>query len=131
MTEALTLQGILGLIFAPVAWMMGIEGWHDSRLFGSLLGTKLALNEFVAFDSLARLLPGSEGAAFANERSGLMAAYALCGFANIGSVGIQLGGITPLAPGRRTEISQLALRAMLGGAFASFMTATIAGAMLF
>lgn len=130
LSEPLTLRRIFGWIFAPVAWMMGVEGWRDCQLFGSLLGTKVALNEFVAFDSLMRLLPGSEGAAFADPRSAKMAAYALCGFANIGSVGIQLGGITPLAPGRKTDIAQLALRAMLGGAMASWMTATVAGAFL-
>ncbi len=130
MEGGLSLQRIFGWVFAPVAWLMGVEGWHDSQLFGSLLGTKLALNEFVAFDSMLRMLPGSEGVAFVNERSAMMAAYALCGFANVGSVGIQLGGITPLAPSRRTDLAQLALRAMLGGAFASWMTATIAGALL-
>lgn len=126
----LSLRRIFGWIFAPVAWVMGVEGWHDCQLFGSLLGTKVALNEFVAFDSLMRMLPGSEGVAFADARSAQMAAYALCGFANIGSVGIQLGGITPLAPSRKSDIAQLALRAMLGGAMASWMTATIAGAFL-
>ncbi len=130
LSEELTLRRIFGWIFAPVAWVMGVEGWRDCQLFGSLLGTKVALNEFVAFDSLMRMLPGSEGAAFADPRSAKMAAYALCGFANIGSVGIQLGGITPLAPGRKTDIAQLALRAMLGGAMASWMTATVAGAFL-
>lgn len=126
----LSLRRIFGWVFAPVAWLMGVEGWHDCQLFGSLLGTKVALNEFVAFDSLRLMLPGGEGEVFADRRSAMMAAYALCGFANIGSVGIQLGGITPLAPSRKKDISQLALRAMLGGAMASWMTATIAGAFL-
>jgi concentrative nucleoside transporter, CNT family len=130
LTDALTLRRIFGWVFAPVAWVMGVEGWHDCQLFGSLLGTKVALNEFVAFDSLMRILPGTEGAAFTSARSAQMAAYALCGFANIGSVGIQLGGITPLAPSRKADIAGLALRAMLGGAMASWMTATIAGAFL-
>ncbi len=127
----LTLSRLFGWIFAPVAWVMGVDGWHDSQLFGSLLGLKIAANEFVAFGSMKEMLPGSGGEVVMQaERSARMAAYALCGFANFASIGIQLGGISPLAPERKTHISQLALRAMLGGAFASWMTATIAGMFL-
>lgn len=128
----LSLARIFGWVFAPVAWVMGVEGWHDSQLFGSLLGTKIALNEFVGFSRMIELSPGSEttGPVFDHVRSAKMAAYALCGFANFGSVGIQIGGITPLAPERKTELSRLAVRAMLGGAFASWMTATVAGVFL-
>lgn len=131
--EPLNLNWLFGRLFAPIAWLMGVEGWHDCKLFGSLLGTKIAVNEFVAFMQLHDLLGiGTEGArsAFEHSRSAAMAAYALCGFANFASIGIQLGGITPLAPNRQTDISRLALRAMVGGAFASWMTATVAGMFL-
>ena len=121
--EPMTLQRIFGYIFAPVAWMMGIE-WGDCIAFGSLLGTKVAVNEFIAFSDM-QALQGE-----ISNRSYTMAAYALCGFANFASVGIQIGGIGSLAEGRRKDLSQLALRAMLGGAMASWMTATIAGMFL-
>ena len=121
--ESLSLQGIFGYIFAPVAWMMGVE-WADCANFGTLLGTKIAVNEFIAFDEMGRMREQI------SDRSFKMAAYALCGFANFASVGIQIGGISSLAPGRRADLSKLALKAMLGGAFASWMTATIAGAFL-
>ncbi|MCA9002128.1 MAG: NupC/NupG family nucleoside CNT transporter [Planctomycetes bacterium] len=127
MEGGLSINRIFSWVFAPVAWLMGVEGWHDCGLMGSLLGTKIAVNEFLAFDALHNMLPGSEGVAFESARSAKMAAYALCGFANFASIGIQIGGITPLAPERRTEISKLVLRAMIGGAFASWMTATVAG----
>ena len=129
---ALNLNYIFGKLFAPVAWLMGIQGWHDCELFGTLLGTKIAVNEFVAFDQLVRYLPGGSesGAGFEHARSAKMAAYALCGFANFASIGIQLGGITPLAPERKKDIAALALKAMIGGAFASWMTATVAGMFL-
>ncbi len=131
----LSLARLFGWVFAPVAWLMGVEGWHDSQTFGSLLGTKIAVNEFIAFDNLRALLLadpiGEVGAgAFEHKRSAQMAAYALCGFANFASVGIQIGGIAPLAPDRKRDLSELALRAMLGGAFASWMTATVAGMFL-
>ncbi|MEZ6014875.1 MAG: nucleoside transporter C-terminal domain-containing protein [Planctomycetota bacterium] len=122
----LTLERIFGWVFAPVAWMMGVE-WSDCQSFGTLLGTKVAVNEFVAYNALDAMR-STQGAM--SERSVAMAAYALCGFANFSSIGIQIGGISPLAPERRKDISQLALRAMLGGAFASWMTATIAGMFL-
>lgn len=122
----LSLQRVFGWVFAPVAWMMGVA-WEDCHNFGALLGTKIAVNEFVAFGEMASMA-SREGAL--SDRSLHMAAYALCGFANFASVGIQIGGISPLAPERRRDLSQLALRAMLGGAAASWMTATIAGIFL-
>lgn len=122
----LSLSVLFGWVFAPVAWLMGVDGWSDCQLMGSLLGTKVAVNEFVAFNDLRGLISG-EGMSFASERTAKMAAYALCGFANFASIGIQLGGIGALAPERRRDLSRLALRAMLGGAFASWMTATVAG----
>ena len=129
---SLNLNWLFGKGFAPVAWLMGVEGWHDCELFGTLLGTKIAINEFVAFDQLVQYLPGGENAetGFEFGRSAKMAAYALCGFANFASIGIQLGGITPLAPDRKKDIASLAFRAMIGGAFASWMTATVAGMFL-
>ncbi len=131
----ISLQLLFGKVFAPVAWVMGVEGWHDCELFGALLGSKVAVNEFVAFAQMIdmsdadAMAAGTEGA-FQHARSAKMAAYALCGFANFASIGIQLGGISPLAPDRKKDLAQLAMRAMLGGAFASWMTATIAGAFL-
>jgi CNT family concentrative nucleoside transporter len=148
MEAPLTLAWLFGKVFAPVAWCMGVEGWHDCELFGTLLGTKIAVNEFVAFDTMIKMPAAGWGdavtatgaatgvvveqvaGAFAHTRSAAMAAYALCGFANFASVGIQIGGISPLAPERRGDLSRLALKAMLGGAFASWMTATVAGAFL-
>ena len=128
----LSLSRLFGWAFAPVAWVMGVEGWHDCQLMGSLLGTKVAVNEFVAFNDLRAILSPAESevgaATFEHVRTGKMAAYALCGFANFASIGIQIGGIGALVPERRLDLSRLALRAMLGGAFASWMTATVAGA---
>jgi CNT family concentrative nucleoside transporter len=128
--EGLTLNTVLSYLFAPVAWVMGVEGWHDCQLMGSLLGTKVAVNEFLAFDGLLKINQATGEAAFASQRTAIMASYALCGFANFASVGIQIGGITPLAPEKRSTIAGLAVRAMLGGAFASWMTATVAGMFL-
>ncbi|UCD74100.1 MAG: hypothetical protein JSV91_09955 [Phycisphaerales bacterium] len=127
--DPLTLAKIFGWIFAPVAWCVGIEGWHDCNLFGSLLGTKMAVNEFVAFMNMTQINAAEAGTAgaWSDPRSAKIAAYALCGFSNFGSIGIQLGGISPLAPDRKTDLSRLALRAMLGATLASLTTATIAG----
>ena len=132
--DPLTLARCFGWLLAPLAWCIGIDSWHDCQLFGALLGTKIAINEFIAFKDMANMIVPPEnvtGAAvpgvFQDARSAQMAAYALCGFANFASIGIQIGGITPLAPQRKTDLSRLALRAMLGGALASSCTATIAG----
>lgn len=130
---SLSLARLFGWVFAPIAWIMGVADWHDAELVGSLLGTKIAINEFVAISQMMELVSPAQDAvlaAFHEERSAKMAAYALCGFANLGAVGIQIGGITPIAPDRKKDIAALALRAMLGGAFASWMTATIAGVFL-
>jgi len=123
----LTLSRIFGWVFSPVAWMMGVEG-GDCQSFGTLLGTKIAVNEFIAFGSLSDM--ANAPVPMMSERSLKMAAYALCGFANFASIGSQIWGIGPLAPERRKDLSRLALRAMLGGAFASWMTATVAGMFL-
>ncbi|MEZ6194308.1 MAG: nucleoside transporter C-terminal domain-containing protein [Planctomycetota bacterium] len=124
----LSLARVFGFCFAPLAYLMGVE-WHDASRFGALLGMKVCVNEFVAFLDLGRevaLVAEGDGDAM-HRRSLFMATYALCGFANFSSIGIQIGGIAPLAPERRPEIISLALRAMIGGALASWMTASIAG----
>lgn len=127
----LSLSRIFGWVFAPVAWLMGVEGLHDSQLVGGLLGTKIAVNEFVAYSDMKTILSGEAGhATFEHARSAAISAYALCGFANLASIGIQIGGIAPLAPDRKSDLARLAPRAMLGGAFASWMTATIAAPFL-
>ena len=131
----LSLQRIFGWVLAPVAWIMGVDGWHDCQLMGSLLGTKVAVNELVAIQQMGGMLSAdaidaAQATGFESARSAKMAAYALCGFANFASIGIQIGGLSPLAPERRPLIAKLALRAMLGGAFASWMTATVAGMFL-
>jgi len=124
--EGLSLSVLFGWVFAPVAWLMGVESWSDCQLFGTLLGVKVAINEFVAMSALHDMAGGG----FESQRSSIMAAYALCGFANFGSIGIQIGGISALAPERKTDLAKLAVKAMIGGAFASWMTATVAGAFL-
>jgi CNT family concentrative nucleoside transporter len=123
--EDLGLETILGWCFTPVAWAMGVA-WNDCAQFGSLLGQKLILTEFVAYLSLADMLH-AEGGATISARSARIATYALCGFANFASIAIQIGGLTALAPDRRADIVSLSLKAMLGGAMASWMTASIAG----
>jgi CNT family concentrative nucleoside transporter len=122
--EHLSLQTILGWIFTPVAWLMGVV-WSDCQIVGSFLGEKLVATEFVAYTSLARTM-SAETPAIA-PRSAHISAYALCGFANFPSLAIQIGGLSAIAPSRRADFSQLALRAMVGGALASWMTACIAG----
>jgi len=119
----LSLQQILGWAFAPVAWSMGVP-WRDAPTIGNLLGTRMALNEFVAYSQLGPL-KGTIDA-----RSFTIATFALCGFANFGSIGIQIGGIGALAPSRRHDLARLGLRAMFAGTLANFMTATIAGFLL-
>ena len=119
-----TLQSVLGYACAPVAWLCGIA-WHDCLKVGSLLGIKTVLNEFVAYQQMSQLYAADN--AFLAPRSGLLATYALCGFANIASVGIQIGGISVLAPERRHELSRLGFIAMIGGAIASCMGACVIG----
>lgn len=127
----LSLARIFGFVLAPLAWLMGVDGWHDCQLFGGLLGIQVSANEFVAYTHLSQLRPGhGVGDVFESLRSSKMAAYALCNFANFASIGIQIGGIGALAPERRTDLSRLAFRAMLGGAFACWMCATVAGIFL-
>ena len=121
--QPLSFQLILGMIMQFVAYGIGVP-WHDALNFGSLLGTKVVLNEFVAYTEMGTLI---EAGKLINERSILMATYALCGFANLSSIGIQIGGISPLAPNRKSDIAALGLKAVLGGTLATLMTATLAG----
>ena len=121
---ALTLERIVGWLFAPVAWLVGIP-WHEARVVGSLLGTKTVVNELIAYRQLSILPPGT-----LSDRSRLLATYALCGFANFGSVGILAAGLATMAPSRRTEIAQLGLRALLGATLANCSTAAIVGILL-
>jgi CNT family concentrative nucleoside transporter len=109
---------------------MGVNGWHDCRMFGSLLGIQVSANEFVAYTHLTQMRPGQTGDTFESMRAAKMAAYALCNFANFSSIGIQIGGIGALAPERRTDLSRLAFKAMIAGAFACWMCATVAGMFL-
>ena len=119
----LSLQQIFGWVFAPVAWSMGVP-WADAPVVGNLLGTRMALNEFVAYSQLGALKPTLD------PRSFTIATFALCGFANFSSIGIQIGGIGALAPSRRHDLARLGFRAMLAGTLANFVTATIAGFLL-
>jgi CNT family concentrative nucleoside transporter len=119
----LSLEQIFGWAFAPVAWAMGVP-WRDAPQIGNLLGTRMALNEFVAYSKLGPLKGTLD------PRSFTIATFALCGFANFSSIGIQIGGIGALAPNRRHDLARLGLRAMFAGTLANFMTATIAGFLL-
>jgi concentrative nucleoside transporter, CNT family len=122
----LSLQLILGWFFAPFAFFMGVP-WAEANTVGMLLGEKLVLTEFVAYLHLGELMNGGEAL---SQRSATIASYALCGFANFASIGIQIGGIGGIAPERMSEIASLGIRAMIGGTLAAFMTATIAGVLL-
>lgn len=121
----LSLQQIFGWIFSPIAWVMGVP-WSEAPAFGALLGTKIAVNEFVAYIDL--MAAGDAGAL--SPRSMVIATYALCGFANFSSIAIQIGGIGTIAPARRADVAGLGLKAMFGGALASWLTATIAGVLI-
>ena len=120
-----SLDIILGWIFRPIAWAMGVS-WKDSLTVGNLLGTRMVLNEFVAFVKLGE--PGIGNTL--DPRSFVITTYALCGFANFSSIAIQIGGIGSLAPTRRGDLARLGLRAMIAGTLANFLTATIAGMLL-
>lgn len=118
-----SLQSIFGTLFAPVAWIIGVP-WKDCAAIGNLLGTRMALNELVAFSML-----GPQRAVL-DPRSFTIATFALCGFANLSSIGIQIGGIGALAPNKKGELARLGLRAMLAGTMANLMSASIAGMLL-
>lgn len=118
-----SMESILGVLFSPVAWLIGIP-WHDCPAIGNLLGTRMVLNELVAFSML-----GPQRAVL-DPRSFTIATFALCGFANLSSIGIQIGGIGALAPNKRGELARLGFRAMLAGTMANLMSASIAGMLL-
>ena len=117
------LQTVLGWVFRPIAWLMGVS-WQDSETVGGLLGTRMVLNEFIAYAQLGTLKDTLD------QRSFIIASFALAGFANFSSVGIQLGGIGALAPSRKGDLARLGFRAMLAGTLANFLSATIAGILL-
>lgn len=114
------LQKVFGWAFSPVAWLLGVS-WADAPRIGDLLGTRMVLNEFVAYSELGSIKESLD------PRSFLIASYALCGFANFGSIGIQVGGLGSLIPERRGDLARLGFRAMLAGTMANFMTAALAG----
>jgi CNT family concentrative nucleoside transporter len=118
-----SLQGIFGVVFAPVAWIMGVP-WKDASSIGNLLGTRLVTNEFVAFVDLGKIK------AALDPKSFIIATYALCGFANFSSIAIQIGGIGGLAPTRKSDLARMGIRAVMAGTMANFMSACIAGMLL-
>jgi concentrative nucleoside transporter, CNT family len=115
-----SLQQVLGWVFAPVAWLIGIP-WHDAAAIGNLLGTRMVLNEFVAFAELGPMKSALD------PRSFTIATFALCGFANFSSIGIQIGGIGALAPEQRDQLARFGIRAMLAGTMANLISASIVG----
>jgi len=119
--EALSVQRILGWLFAPLAWLIGVP-WSEAMVGGSLLGTKLVLNELLAYLQLANIEAGA-----LSDSSRLILTYALCGFANFGSLGIMLGGLITLCPERRQDILQLAPRTLISGTLATLMTGAVIG----
>jgi CNT family concentrative nucleoside transporter len=118
-----SLERVFGVLFAPIAWVIGIP-WHDCGTIGNLLGTRMVLNELVAFSMLGPMKSALD------PRSFTIATFALCGFANLSSIGIQIGGIGALAPNKKGELARLGIRAMLAGTMANLMSASIAGMLL-
>jgi concentrative nucleoside transporter, CNT family len=121
----LTLERVLGVLMAPAAWLLGVP-WSDAPAVGSLVGVKTVLNEFFAYQDLAQQISAGSLA----PRSAVIASYALCGFANFGSLAILIGGLAGLAPSRRVEVAELGLRSIVAGTLASFSTACVAGMLL-
>lgn len=120
-----SLEDIFGWIFQPLAWAMGAP-WNEAHILGSLMGKKIVLTELIAYGDLSTLRLEQA----ISDRTAIIASYALCGFANFASIGIQLGGIGGIAPNRRSDLAKIALKAMVGGALASWLTATIAGMLI-
>jgi concentrative nucleoside transporter, CNT family len=125
-TPTLTITNILGYAFAPVAWLIGVP-WSEAMDGGKLLGIKMFANEFVAYQQLGEMIHREQPI---SDRTKYLMTYALCGFSNFCSIGIQIGGIGSLAPGRRNDLAQLGFRAMIGGTLACLMTACVAGILL-
>ncbi|WP_290701331.1 nucleoside transporter C-terminal domain-containing protein [Lacinutrix sp.] len=124
--DSLSLEFILGYVFAPLMWLIGVAK-EDMALMGQLLGIKLAASEFIGYIQLAELKNVASATHLTYEKSIIMATYMLCGFANFASIGIQIGGIGSLAPGQRKQLSKFGMKALLGGTIASLISATIAG----
>mgnify|MGYP001376430021 FL=1 len=122
---SINMQEIMGVVFQPLAWSMGVP-WNEAKILGTLMGEKIVLTELIAYSNLSELILNDK----ISERTAIIASYALCGFSNFGSIGIQLGGIGGMAPNRRKDLSTIAFKAMIGGALASWLTATIAGFLL-
>ena len=122
----LSLELILGYVFAPLMWLIGVAR-EDMALMGQLLGIKLAASEFIGYIQLRDLKDVTNGIHLSYEKSIIMATYMLCGFANFASIGIQIGGIGSLAPGQRKTLSKFGMKALIGGSIASLISATIAG----
>ena len=120
-----SMEEIFGVIFRPLAWTMGVP-WNEAQLVGMLMGKKIVLTELVAYGDLQNLIRDG----MISERSAIISTYALCGFSNFASIGIQLGGIGAMAPERKKDLAKLVTKAMFGGAIASWLTATIAGLLL-
>jgi CNT family concentrative nucleoside transporter len=120
----LTLQRILGWIMSPVVWLIGIP-WSEAQVAGSLMGTKTILNEFLAYLDMSRLPPDA-----LSERSRIIMTYAMCGFANFGSLGIMIGGLGVMAPQRRGEIVSLGFKSIISGTLATLMTGAVVGVVL-
>lgn len=124
--SAFSLEFILGYVFAPLMWLIGVAT-EDIALMGQLLGIKLAASEFVGYIQLAELKNAGNALHLTHQKSIIMATYMLCGFANFASIGIQIGGIGSLAPGQRKTLSEFGIKALIGGTIASLLSATIAG----
>lgn len=120
-----SIDQILGLVFQPLAWTMGVP-WEESAMMGTLMGKKIAFTELIAYGDLKGIMASGQ----ISERTAIIASYALCGFANFGSIGIQLGGIGSIAPDRKKDLASLVTKAMIGGALASWLTATVAGILI-
>ena len=125
----LSLEFILGIVFSPLMWIIGVPG-NDTMLMGQLLGIKIAASEFVAYVQLADLNKIENIIRFNNEKSVVMATYMLCGFANFASIGIQIGGIGIIAPKIKPILIELGFKAMIAGALVSLVSATIAGVLI-
>jgi CNT family concentrative nucleoside transporter len=124
--DALSLQMLLGYIFSPVAWLIGVDS-REMIQVGQLLGEKTILNEFVAYISFGQM---KTAGTIADPKSILITTYALCGFANFASIGIQIGGISQLAPNQRRNLTELGVKALIGGTIACLMCGCIAGALM-
>ncbi len=127
--ESLSLEAIMGIIFAPIMWLIGVAK-TDIMQMGQLLGIKLSINEFIAYMQLAELENPLNSVNLTYEKSVIMATYMLCGFANFSSIGIQIGGIGSLAPNQRKNLANFGIRALIGGALASLLSASIAGMLI-